>query len=104
VKGFGVVKRRSRPVRRGGKSASDELAERASVFLMDAGAARRAVIFGVGTNCAVDGIARRRRVNDADDARQNRLRERGDEDPTTDESRNASTHSVVSLVVKLEKI
>jgi hypothetical protein len=61
------------------------------------------VIFGVGTNRAVDGVAGRGRVNDADDARQNRLRERGGEDPTTYKSRNASTHSVVSLVVKLEQ-
>jgi hypothetical protein len=54
------------------------------------------MIFDVGTRRGSNGIARRRRVNDADDARQNRLRKRGDEDPATDESRNATTHSVVS--------
>jgi hypothetical protein len=70
---------------------------------MDTRAARRAVIFGVGTNRAVDGIAGCRSVNDADDARQNRLPEGGGEDPTAYKSRNASTHSVVSFVVKLEK-
>jgi uncharacterized protein (DUF3084 family) len=54
------------------------------------------MIFDVGTNSGSDCIACRRRVDDADDARQNRLRKPGDEDPATNESRNATTHSVVS--------
>jgi uncharacterized protein (DUF3084 family) len=54
------------------------------------------MIFDVGTNSGRDCIACRRRVDDADDARQNRLRKPGDEDPATNESRNATTHSVVS--------
>jgi hypothetical protein len=54
------------------------------------------VIFDVGTNGGRDRIASRRRVDDADDAWQNRLRKPGDEDPATNESRNATTHSVVS--------
>ena len=89
-------KRCRRPVGRHGESASDELTERAIVFLVDARAARRSVIFDVGTHRGGDGITRRRRVNDADDARQNRLRKGGDEDPATGESRNATNHSVVS--------
>jgi len=72
------------------------LAERAIVFLVDARAARVPMIFDVGTRRGSDGIASRLCVNDADDARQNRLRKRGDEDPATNESRNATTHSVVS--------
>jgi hypothetical protein len=55
------------------------------------------MIFDVGTRSGRDGIARCRCVDDADDARQNRLRKRGDEDPATNESRNATTHSVVSF-------
>jgi len=54
------------------------------------------MIFDVGTRRGSDGIARRLCVNDADDARQNRLRKRGGEDPATNESRNATAHSVVS--------
>jgi hypothetical protein len=54
------------------------------------------MIFDVGTNSGRDRIACRRRVDDADDARQNRLRKPGEEDPATNESRNATTHSVVS--------
>jgi hypothetical protein len=91
-----LKKRCRRPVCRCSESASGELAERAIVFLVDARAARRPVIFDVGTHRGGDGITRRRRVNYADDARQNRLRKRGGEDPATDESRNATTHSVVS--------
>ena len=91
-------KRRGRTVSRCGDNAGDELAERAIVFLVDARAAGRPMIFDVGTNGGRDGIACRRRVDDADDARQNCLREPGDEDPATNESRNATTHSVVSSV------
>jgi hypothetical protein len=54
------------------------------------------MIFDVGTRRGSDGVARRFCVNDADDARQNRLRKPADEDPATNESRNATTHSVVS--------
>jgi len=54
------------------------------------------MIFDVGTRGGSDGVARRFCVNDADDARQNRLRKPADEDPATNESRNATTHSVVS--------
>jgi hypothetical protein len=72
------------------------LAERAIVFLVDARAVRVLKIFDVGTNRGRDRVARRLCVNDADDARQNRLCKRADEDPATNESRNATTHSVVS--------
>jgi hypothetical protein len=89
-------KRRGRTIRRCGDNAGDELAERAIVFLVDARAAGRPMIFDVGTNRGRYCIARRRRVDDTDDARQNRLRKPGDEDPATNESRNATTHSVVS--------
>src|ERR1700693_4274085 len=88
--------RRGRTVSRCGDNAGDELAERAIVFLVDARAARRPMIFYVGTNGGRDRIACRRRVDDADDARQNGLRKPGDEDPATNETRNATTHSVVS--------
>jgi hypothetical protein len=98
-----VFKRRSRTGRRGGKCASDELAERASVFLMDAGATRVRVIFGVRAHRGARHSARRRCIDDAGDAGQNCLPEGGGEDPTAYKSRNASTHSVVSFVVKLEK-
>jgi hypothetical protein len=81
---------------RGSERTRDELAERAIVFLVDARTARRPVVFDVGTRRSRDGFARRLSVNDADDARQNRLRKRGEEDPATNKSRNASTHSVVS--------
>ena len=96
VDGFGLRKRCGRAMRRGGKSPRDELTERASVFLVDAGTTWRSVIFDVGTHRRRDGISRRRCVNDADDARQNCLPERGDEDPATNNSRNATTHCVVS--------
>jgi hypothetical protein len=97
MEGFCVRERRRRAVCRRRESARDKLAERAIVFLVDAGTARRPMIFGVGTYRGHNGIARLRCVDDADDARQNCLPERGDEDPTADESRNASTHSVVSF-------
>jgi hypothetical protein len=97
VEGFGVLKRRRRAIHRGGESARDELAERAIVFLVDARTAGVPMIFDVGTRRGHDCIAGLVRIDDADDARQNRLRERGDEDPTTDETRNATTHSVVSF-------
>jgi len=87
---------RGRTVRRCGDNAGNELAERAIVFLVDTRAARRPMIFDVGTSRGRYCIARRRRVDDADDARQNRLPKPGDEDPATNESRNATTHSVVS--------
>jgi hypothetical protein len=74
----------------------NELAERAVVFLMDARATRSAVVFRVRTDCGDGSAAGRGRVDDADDARQSCLRERGGENPSTDKSRNASTHSVVS--------
>jgi len=97
VEGFGLLKRRRRAIHRGGESARDELAKRAIVFLVDARTAGGPVIFDVGTRGGHDRIAGVVRVDDADDARQNRLRERRDEDPTTDETRNATTHSVVSF-------
>jgi hypothetical protein len=103
LEGLGVLKRRSRPGCRGGQSASDELAERASVFLMDTRAARRAVIFGVRAHRGARHTACRRCIDDGGDAGQNCLPERGGEDPTAYKSRNASTHSVVSLVVNLAK-
>ena len=96
MEGLCARNRRRRPMGRGGERTGDELAERASVFLVDARTARRPMVFDVGTRRSRDGIARRLSVNDADDARQNRLRERGEEDPATNKSRNASTHSVVS--------
>jgi hypothetical protein len=61
------------------------------------------VVFNVGTRRSHDGIARVVGVDDADDARQNRLRERGDEDPTTNKPRNATTHSVVSSLERRSK-
>ena len=99
-----MLKRLGRPGRRGGQSASDELAERAGVFLMDTRAARVPVIFDVRADRGARHTPRRRCIDDAGDAGQNCLPERGGEDPTTYKSRNASTHSVVSLVVKLTKI
>jgi hypothetical protein len=94
---------RRRSVGRGGDSTGDESAEGAVVFLVDARTARRPVIFDVGTRRSGDGIASVIGVNDADDARQNRLRERGDEDPTTNKPRNATTHSVVSSLERRSK-
>src|SRR5450759_1272797 len=91
LEGLGVLKRRSRTGRRGGKCASDELAERASVFLMDAGATRVRVIFGVRAHRGARHSARRRCIDDAGDAGQNCLPEGGGEDPTAYRSRNAST-------------
>jgi hypothetical protein len=98
IEGFGRWKRRRRAIGRGGNGARDELAERAIVLLVDPRTARRSVIFGVGTRRCLDRIARRLSVYNADDARQNRLRKRGDEDPATNKPRNATTHSVVSPV------
>jgi len=98
-----VLKRRSRPGRRGGQSTSDELAERARIFLMDTRASRVHVIFGVRLHRRARHAACRRCIDDAGDARQNCLPDGGGEDPTAYKSRNAFTHSVVSLVVKLEK-
>jgi hypothetical protein len=89
--------------RRGGKSAGDELAQRAVVFLVDARATGVLVVFDVRTHGGARDVACGRRVNNADDARRYRLRERSNEDPTTDNSRNASTHSVVSCVEKLDQ-
>lgn len=97
AKGFGLWNWRRRAVRRCSESAGDESAEGAVVFLVDARAARRSMIFDVGTRRGRDCIASVVRVDNADDARQNRLRERGNEDPTTNETRNATTHSVVSF-------
>lgn len=97
VEGLGFRKWRRRAIRRRRENSGDELAERAIVFLVDARTAWRPMIFGVGTYRGSDSIARRRRVDDADDARQNRLPERGNEDPATNQPRNATTHSVVSL-------
>jgi len=74
----------------------NELTERAILFLVDARAARGAVVFGVRANGRRRDFTRCRRVNDACDAGRSCLRERGSEDPPTDNSRNASTHSVVS--------
>lgn len=96
LKGLSVPRLRRRLDCRGSESASDELTEGASVFLMDARAVWRAVSLDVRPHSGSDRITRRRRVNDADDARQNCLRERAGEDPATHKSRNASTHSVVS--------
>jgi hypothetical protein len=79
-----------------GQRARDELTERASVFLMDARAVWSPVSFDMGLGRSGDCVASRGRVNDADDTRQNCLRERSGEDPATNKSRNASTHSVVS--------
>ena len=55
--------------RRGGKSAGDELAQRAVVFLVDAWATGVLVIFDVRTHSGRRHIARRRCVDNADDAR-----------------------------------
>jgi hypothetical protein len=70
---------------------------------MDAGATRVRVIFGVRAHRGARHSARRRCIDDAGDAGQNCLPEGGGEDPNAYRSRNASTHSVVSLVVKLEQ-
>ena len=98
VEGFCLWKWWRRAISRCGEGARDELAEGAIVLLVDPRTARRSVIFDVGTRRGLDRIARRLGVNDADDARQNRLRERGNEDPSTNKPRNATTHSVVSPV------
>jgi hypothetical protein len=98
VEGLGRWKRRRRAIDRWGESARDELAERAIVLLVDPGTTRCSVIFDVGTCRGLDNISRRLSVNDADDARQNCLRERGNDDPATNKPRNATTHSVVSSV------
>jgi hypothetical protein len=83
-------------VRRGSDGSGDELTQRAVVFLMDARAARGAMVFRVRTYRGNDSAAGGGRVDDADDARQSCLHERANKNPSTDESRNASTHSVVS--------
>jgi hypothetical protein len=104
VERFGRLNWRRRAIHRGGESARDELAERAIVLLMDARTAGGPMIFDVGTRGGHDCIAGVVRVDDADDARQNRLPERGDEDPPTNQPRNATTHSVVSLGREPRKI
>jgi hypothetical protein len=54
------------------------------------------MIFRVRTYRGNDSAAGVGCVDDADDARQSCLHERTSENPSTDKSRNASTHSVVS--------
>src|SRR5438046_264765 len=78
------------------KGAAASVDKRAILVLVDARAARGAVVFGVRPNGSRRDFTRCRRVNDAYDAGRSCLRERGSEDPPTDNSRNASTHSVVS--------
>jgi hypothetical protein len=56
-------------VRGGGNSAGHELAERAVVFLVDARATGMLMVFDVRADRGARHIARRRRVNNADDAR-----------------------------------
>lgn len=96
LEGFSVPRWRRRLDCRGDESAGDELTEGAIVFLMDARAVRSPVSFDVRAHRGGDCVAGRGRVNDADDPRQGCLRERSGEDPATNKSRNASTHSVVS--------
>jgi len=94
--GLGAEKRSVNRVRRGSDSSGDELAKRAVVFLMDARATRSAMIFRVRAYSGDDSAARGGCVDDADDSRQRCLQQRASENPSTDKSRNASTHSVVS--------
>ena len=83
-------------VRGGSDSPGDELAKRAVVFLVDSRTAWVTVVFYVRTDRRNDRAARGGGVDNADDARQSCLHERGGENPSTDKSRNASIHSVVS--------
>jgi hypothetical protein len=62
---------------------------------MDPWTAWVAMVFRVRTYASNDSTARGGCVDDADDARQSCLRERGGENPSTDKSRNASMHAVV---------
>jgi hypothetical protein len=95
--GLRAEKRRMNSVRGRGDSPGDELAQRAVVFLMDARAARGAMVFRVRTYRGNDSAARGGCVDNPGDARQKCLHERAGENPSTDKSRNASTHSVVSF-------
>jgi hypothetical protein len=82
-----------RPGRRSeGEGATDELAQRAFVFLVYARTLGRAVRLDVRTETGNGGVTGRGRVNNADDARQDRLRERSNDDPATNNSRNAPDH------------
>jgi hypothetical protein len=94
--GLGAAKRRVNRLRGGSDGPGDELAQRAVVFLMDAWTLGFAMIFRVWTYRGNDSAARVGCVDDADDARQRCLHQRASENPPTDKSRNASTHSVVS--------
>lgn len=78
------------------QGARDKLAKGAIVFLVDPRAPGCPVGFDMGTNGRGSGLTRDGRVDNANDAGQNRLPERDGEDPATNKSRNASTHSVVS--------
>jgi hypothetical protein len=62
------------------------------------------MIFRVGTYRGNDSAAGVGCVDDADDARQRCLHQRAGENPSTDKSRNASTHSVVSCDKAARKI
>ena len=85
-----------RRIRGRSNDPGDELAQRAVVFLVDARATWGAMIFRVRTDRRNDRAARSGRVDYPDDARQSCLHERASENQSTDKSRNASTHSVVS--------
>jgi len=102
--GFRAEKRGMNSVRRRGDGPGNELAQRAVVFLMDARAARGAMVFRVRTYRRNDRAARGGCVDYPGDARQNCLHERGGENPSTDKSRNASTQSVVSCDRAARKI
>jgi hypothetical protein len=94
--GFCAEKRRVNRVRGGRDVSGDELAQRAVVFLMDARTARGAMVFRVRTHRSNDSTARVGCVDYPHDARQSCLHERASENQSTEKSRNASTHSVVS--------
>jgi hypothetical protein len=80
------------------QGAGYELTQGAVVFLVDARASWRSMRFDVGADGRSRGISRRCGVDDANDAGQNGLGQRRGEDPSTNKSRNATTHSVVSCV------
>jgi hypothetical protein len=83
---------KARTARRWREYPGNELAERAAVFLMQWRVTRNAGIFSMRTYACDNDARRSISVRHTDDARQSRLRERNNEDPATNQRRNASDH------------
>jgi hypothetical protein len=75
-----------------GKRSSNELAEGAVVFLVNARTVGCAVLFDVRLYRRTSRVAERIRVRDAGDARQERLCNSRDDDPQSESPGKPSTH------------